>query len=232
MLPFRTPWYAISQDIMRSLHIEGLLDFRVRREKKVDQDDGGDEQGEKRICSFCQLDVLLLTGHTERLDTYLRDAALRPILNALSLIIRALLSESIRPRAPQVLASHQTPVSPTRLRFILRKVPKKYTRAINIRLSCLILSPSIGMMLFGLGNLFYGKSVARFGELELSLMFPQYRSSSSTLLPYYQRIDFLREVSLSFALTGLGSGLANQLKLDGATHPRNHPLGDPMMPRA
>ena len=63
MLPFRTPWYAVTQDIMSSLHIERLLDFRVRREKKVDQDDGGNEQGEKRICSFCQFDVPLLTGY-------------------------------------------------------------------------------------------------------------------------------------------------------------------------
>ena len=33
MLPFRGPWYTISQDVMSSLDVERLLDFGIRREK-------------------------------------------------------------------------------------------------------------------------------------------------------------------------------------------------------
>ena len=92
------------------------------------------------------------------------------------------------------------------------------------------------MMLFGLGNLFYGETAARSGGLEPSLMFPQYRSSLSMLLPYCRRIDFWREVSLPFALGSgrglLGSGVANQRQLDGVIHLPNRPSGDPVMLRA
>lgn len=48
---------------MSSLYIERLLDFGVRRKKKMDEDDGGDEQGEKRICLLDQLVIFRLTGH-------------------------------------------------------------------------------------------------------------------------------------------------------------------------
>lgn len=37
---------------MSSLYIERLLDFCIRREKEVDEDDGRDEEGEKGICSI------------------------------------------------------------------------------------------------------------------------------------------------------------------------------------
>ena len=58
MLPLHAPWYTIRQDIMSSLYIERLLDFRIRREKEVDEDDGWDEEGKERICSLDQLDML------------------------------------------------------------------------------------------------------------------------------------------------------------------------------
>lgn len=44
MLPFRAPRYTISQDVVSSLYVEGLLDFSVRREKEVDEDGGRDEE--------------------------------------------------------------------------------------------------------------------------------------------------------------------------------------------
>lgn len=47
---------------MSSLYVEGLLNFRVRREKKVNENDRGDEQGEERICSLDQLERFFLTG--------------------------------------------------------------------------------------------------------------------------------------------------------------------------
>ena len=52
MLPFRGPWYTISQDVMSSLDIERLLDFGIRREKEVDEDDGWYEEGDEGIYSL------------------------------------------------------------------------------------------------------------------------------------------------------------------------------------
>jgi len=40
---------AISEDIVRSLQIEGLLDFRVWRNKEMQNDDGGEQEGERSI---------------------------------------------------------------------------------------------------------------------------------------------------------------------------------------
>lgn len=58
MLPFRIPRYTISQNIMGSLYVERLFDFRIWREKEVDEDDGGDEEGEECICSIDKLDSI------------------------------------------------------------------------------------------------------------------------------------------------------------------------------
>ena len=52
MVPFHAPWYTISQDIMSSLDIERFLDLGVRREKKVNEDDGWDEEREEFVYSF------------------------------------------------------------------------------------------------------------------------------------------------------------------------------------
>ena len=42
---------------MSSLYIKRLLDFRIRRDKEVNKDDGWDEEGKERICSLDQLDM-------------------------------------------------------------------------------------------------------------------------------------------------------------------------------
>lgn len=42
---------------MSSLYIERLLDFSVRREKEVDEDDGGKKQRQECICLLDQLDI-------------------------------------------------------------------------------------------------------------------------------------------------------------------------------
>ena len=52
MLPFRGPWYTISQDVMSSLDVERLLDFGIGREKEVDEDDGRYEEGGECIYSL------------------------------------------------------------------------------------------------------------------------------------------------------------------------------------
>ena len=52
MLPLHAPWYTISQNIMSSLDIERFLDLDVRREKKVNEDDGWDEEREELVYSF------------------------------------------------------------------------------------------------------------------------------------------------------------------------------------
>ena len=52
MLALHAPWYTISQNIMSSLDIERLLDLGVRREEKVNEDDGWDEEREGCIYAF------------------------------------------------------------------------------------------------------------------------------------------------------------------------------------
>ena len=43
------PRNAIGQNIMRSLDVKRLLDFRVGSEDEIEQDCGGDEEGEEGI---------------------------------------------------------------------------------------------------------------------------------------------------------------------------------------
>ncbi len=42
---------------MSSLDVKRFLDFGIRREKEVDEDDGWDEQGEECICPLNQLAI-------------------------------------------------------------------------------------------------------------------------------------------------------------------------------
>ena len=50
MLPFDAPGDTIIQDVMSSLYIEGLLDFSIRGEKEVNEDDGWDK--ERKECIY------------------------------------------------------------------------------------------------------------------------------------------------------------------------------------
>lgn len=70
MLPFRAPRYTIVQYVMSSLYIERLLDFSVRREKEVDEDDGWDEEGEEGVCSLDQLDIATIEARGRLIVAY------------------------------------------------------------------------------------------------------------------------------------------------------------------
>jgi hypothetical protein len=50
-------WKPMGQYIMRSLNIERLLDFGVRCKKQIEQDEEGNDGGQRRICAGCENSV-------------------------------------------------------------------------------------------------------------------------------------------------------------------------------
>lgn len=67
---------------MSSLDVERLLDLGVRREEKVKEDDGWDEEGEECIYSSDQIGNDAMEFGRSLMSAYLWDATLRTMLRA------------------------------------------------------------------------------------------------------------------------------------------------------
>lgn len=148
---------------MGSLYVEGLLDFSVGREEEVDEDDGWDEEGEERICLLGQRDIAAIEVRGPFIDGCI-PMRCRIAANAHSFAYHygqtASYGGGRHPyaRSSPVLAS-RPPLSALRgIAAFSPQRPNRYARASNLPPSRLTLPSSIEMMLFGLGNLFYGKS--------------------------------------------------------------------------
>ena len=87
MPPLRAPRDPVRQDVVRGLDVERLLDFGVRREEQVEEDEGRDEGGEERICSWRQRDVAATEARGPSTVAYRCGAALRPMRTALTIIM-------------------------------------------------------------------------------------------------------------------------------------------------
>lgn len=147
---------------MGSLYVERLLDFSVRREKEVDEDDAWDEEGEECICLLGQLDIAAIEVRGPFIDGCI-PIRCRIAANAHSFAYHHEQTASYGggrhryARSSRVLAS-RPPLSALRgIAAFSPQRPNKYARASNQPPSRLTRPSSIEMMLFGLGNLFYGK---------------------------------------------------------------------------
>ena len=218
---------------MSSLYTKRFLDFGIRREKEVDEDDGWNEQGEESICPLNQLDIAAVETCRKLITAYLQDAALRPMLTAFTIMMdshfRGLLSIINTRRAP-VLAQHPPAVSPARHRSILRRVPK------YINASFQIISSKL-------------PSQHRNDAVRLRQPLLRYIQSSPQTIHYQNLTVFAVSILLVNAVAVLSEdrflarsrppvdcvlrdGGSNREQLAGGTHPPNQPLGDPTMPRA